>query len=75
MTDGPRVDRLSGDEIQALKFAAHRQLARWAKKSGLSSRQRAQRGALTRAVGILGNRALGRGCELQVPPREDTADA
>jgi len=32
MTDRPPADRLSGDEIQALKFAAHRQRARWSNK-------------------------------------------
>ncbi|MEA2492986.1 MAG: hypothetical protein QOJ29_897 [Thermoleophilaceae bacterium] len=67
MTLGPTVDRLSGEEIQALKFAVHRQLARWSNKSGLSSRQHAQRSALTRAVRILQDKAFAQGCELRVP--------
>jgi hypothetical protein len=75
MTDPPTADRLSGDEVEALKFAAHRQLARWSNKPGLSPRQYAQRNALTRAVRILGNQALARGCELQVAPRDDIPDA
>jgi hypothetical protein len=48
MTDGPTADRLSRDEVQALKFAAHRQLSRWAKRPGLSPRQQIQ-AALSRA--------------------------
>ncbi len=65
MSDRPR--RLSGDEIQALKFAAHRQLARWSNKSDLSPRQHAQRLALIRAVRIIEDKALADGCELRVP--------
>jgi hypothetical protein len=34
--DQPAVERLSAEEIQALKFAAHRQLARWSDKPGLT---------------------------------------
>jgi len=69
MTDRP-TDRLSGDEIMALKFAAHRQLTRWAQKERLSPRQRAQRAALARAVRILGDQAFVHGCELRVPTEE-----
>jgi len=57
--------RLSGEEIVALKFAAHRQLSRWASKPELSAHQRAQRVALKRAVGVLQDKALARGCELR----------
>jgi len=57
---------LSGDEVVALKFAAHRQLSRWA-RPGLSSHQPAQRVALRRAVRVLQDRAFARGCELRVP--------
>jgi hypothetical protein len=42
MSNAP-ARRLSGEDILALKFAAHRQLARWAKKPSLSPRQHAQR--------------------------------
>lgn len=75
MTLGPTADRLSHDEVQALKFAAHRQLTRWASKRDLQPRQRAQRTALARAARILGNQAFACGCDLRVPPREDTPDA
>ena len=57
--------RLSGDDILALKFAAHRQLARWAKKPSLSPRQHAQRNALKRAVRVLQDQAFAHGCELR----------
>jgi hypothetical protein len=55
---------LSGDDILALKFAAHRQLARWAKKPSLSPRQHAQRNALKRAVAVLQDQAFADGCQL-----------
>jgi hypothetical protein len=51
--------------VQALKFAAHRQLARWAKSSQLRSRQREQRAALVRAVRVLEDQAFANGCELR----------
>jgi len=57
--------RLCGEEILALKFAAHRQLARWAKKPRLSPRQHAQRNALKRAVAVLQDPAFADGCELR----------
>jgi hypothetical protein len=56
---------LSRDEVQALKFAAHRQLARWAKHSQLRPRQREQRAALVRAVRTLEDQAFAAGCQLQ----------
>ena len=62
MNDDAR--RLTGDEIQALKFAAHRQLARWANQRELQPRQRARRTALVRAVRVLEDKALSDGCEL-----------
>jgi hypothetical protein len=71
----PTADRLSGEEVRALKFAAHRQLARWAKNSGLSPRQQAQRGALAGAVRILQDTAFAHGCELRVPNAEKNDDA
>jgi hypothetical protein len=55
---------LSRDDVQALKFAAHRQLARWAKSNHLGSRQREQRTALVRAVRVLESRAFGDGVDL-----------
>jgi hypothetical protein len=63
-TDQQSTDRLSSEEITALKFAAHRQLARWSNKHALSLHQQAQRNALRNAVRILENNALARGCEL-----------
>lgn len=65
--------RLSGEHILMLKFAARRQLARWSSTSGLSSRQRAQRAELRRAVQVLQDQAFTRGCELRVPSED--ADA
>jgi len=65
MSDAPAAGRLSGEEILALKFAAHRQLARWAKKPTLRAHQHAQRNALKRAVGVLQDHALAHGCELR----------
>jgi hypothetical protein len=55
---------LSREEVQALKFAAHRQLARWAKSRPLRPGQQAQRSALVRAVRILEDQAFADGCEL-----------
>jgi hypothetical protein len=45
VSDAP-THRLSREEVQALKFAAHRQLARWAKSSQLRARRHEQRTAL-----------------------------
>jgi len=58
---------LSGEDILALKFAAHGQLARWAKKPRLSPRQHAQRDALKRAVRVLQDEAFADGCQLRPP--------
>lgn len=66
MIDAP-ADQLSGEQIAALKFAAHRQLARWAKKPALRSHQYAQRNALKRAVRVLQDQAFAHGCELRAP--------
>lgn len=66
MSDQPNR-RLARDEIQALKFAGHRQLARWAHKRELSPRQRIQRASLVRALRILEDTALADGCELRAP--------
>jgi hypothetical protein len=54
-------------EIAALKFAAHRQLARWARRPTLAPRQYGQRAALKRAVHVLQCPAFARGCELCAP--------
>ena len=62
---GEPVGHLSGDEILALKFAAHRQLSRWASKPELSTHQHAQRAALKRAVQVLQDKAYAHGCELR----------
>jgi hypothetical protein len=58
--------QLSADEIVALKFAAHRQLARWAQKEKLSESQHAKRVALVRAVRTLEDKVFIDGCELHV---------
>jgi hypothetical protein len=58
--------RLTADELQALKFAAHRQLARYANKGcELQPRERDRRAALIRAVRVLEERAFADGCELR----------
>jgi len=74
MTDQP-TRRLSGEEIVALKFAAHRQLARWSNKPRLSPHQHAQRNALKRAVRSLEDKALDAGCELHATAGEHRVDA
>jgi hypothetical protein len=74
MTD-QATRRLSGEEIVALKFAAHRQLARWSNKPTLSSHQHAQRNALKRAVRSLEDKALAAGCELHATAGEQRVDA
>jgi hypothetical protein len=66
--DAP-THRLSREEVQALKFAAHRQLARWAKNRPLRPRQHEQRAALVRAVRILEDQAFVNGCELRATGR------
>ncbi len=74
MTDQP-ARCLSGEEIVALKFAAHRQLARWSDKPELSPQQHGQRNALTRAARILQDTAFAGGCELHAPTDEQRTDA
>jgi hypothetical protein len=56
--------RLSRDQLLALKFAGHRQLARWAKSRPLRPRQQAKRKALVSAVRVLEDQAFAEGCEL-----------
>ena len=70
MTSDEPTPRLSGEQILALKFAAHRQLARWANKPKLSPHQHGQRSALKDAVRVLQNQAFAHGCELRVPDVE-----
>jgi hypothetical protein len=65
--DATPTGQFSDDEIVALRFAAHRQLARWAKKPWLSPDQHARRNALKRAVTVLHDRAFAHGCELHAP--------
>jgi len=74
MSDAPATSRLSGDEVVALRFAARRQLARWAKKPTLSPDQHARRNALKRAVAVLHDPAFAHGCELHTPGRERSSD-
>jgi hypothetical protein len=66
VSDEP-TQRLSGEQIRALKFAAHRQLGRWAKARPLSSAQRARRTALVAAVRALEDPTFGEGVELRAP--------
>jgi hypothetical protein len=67
MSEPAAAARLSGEEIVALRFAAHRQLARWAKKPRLSPDQHTRRSALKRAVRVLHDQAFAHGCELHAP--------
>jgi hypothetical protein len=63
---GQPARHLSREEVLALKFAAHRQLARWANSSAaLQPRQRDRRAALVRAVRALEDDAFAGGCELR----------
>jgi hypothetical protein len=71
---GEPTAHLSGEHVMALKFAAHRQLARWANKPRLSERQHGQRSALKGAVRVLQDPVFGHGCELRVPGAEGDAD-
>jgi hypothetical protein len=71
----PPAPRLTGEQIIALRFAAHRQLARWSNKPGLSPHQHAQRTALRRAASVLHDDAFADGCELHPPTTENYADA
>ena len=66
--------RLSGEQVTALKFAAHRQLARWANKPKLSPHQHGQRSALRGAVHVLQDEAFADGCELNAPGVEADGD-
>jgi hypothetical protein len=74
VSDEPPTTGLSGDQVRALKFAAHRQLARWANKPKLSPHQRGQRTALKGAVLVLQDPAFAGGCELRVLDREEDVD-
>jgi hypothetical protein len=60
----PAPRRLSREQLLALKFAAHRQLARWAQTRQLRPRQQAQRTSLVSAVRVLEDQAFADGCEL-----------
>jgi len=68
MSEAPR--RLSPGQMRALKFAAHRQLARWAKQRELQPRRRAQRAELVRAVRILEDPGFTHGCDLRAIDEE-----
>jgi len=71
---GEPTAHLSGEHVVALKFAAHRQLARWSSKPRLSEHQHGQRLALKGAVRVLQDQAFAQGCELRVPGAEGDAD-
>jgi hypothetical protein len=68
------TSRLSGDQVLALKFAAHRQLARWSNNPKLSPHQHGQRSALKSAVLVLQDEAFAHGCELRVPRTKGDVD-
>lgn len=74
MSDEPLPSRLSGEQVTALKFAAHRQLARWSSKPRLSPHQHGQRSALKGAVRVLQDQAFAHGCELRVADPKGDAD-
>ncbi|MEA2148222.1 MAG: hypothetical protein QOD69_52 [Solirubrobacteraceae bacterium] len=61
---------LTREEILALKYAAHRQLARWVTARPLHPRQRERRTALVTAVRTLEDPAFAHGCELRLPTGE-----
>jgi hypothetical protein len=73
VSDEP-TPRLSGEQIGALKFAAHRHLARWTSKPKLSAHQHGQRSALRGAVRVLEGKAFVHGCELRAPDVEAGGD-
>ena len=74
MTHQP-ARRLSGQEIAALRFAAHRQLARWSDTPRLSPQQHTQRNALKRAARALQDNAFTNGCQLEAPDTGHDTDA
>ena len=73
--DVPRLDdaavvavptqHLSADDIRVLKFAACRQLSRWANRPDLDLHQQAQRATLQHVVRVLQQQAFVSGCELR----------
>jgi hypothetical protein len=67
--------QLSPAQVSVLKFAAHRQLARWAKQREMSPRRYAQRAALVGAVRTLEQQAFARGCELRATSEGHPRDA
>jgi hypothetical protein len=71
---GEPTARLSGEQVTALKFAAHRQLARWSSKPKLSEHQHGQRSALKGAARVLQDAKLAHGCELRAPGVEADGD-
>jgi hypothetical protein len=73
VSEGP-VLQLSREQVLALKFAAHRQLARWAKTRPLQPRQHARRTALVHAVRSLEHNAFADGCELRAPATSSSGD-
>ena len=64
MTATP-TQRLTREQILALKFASHRQLARWAKTRPLPPHQQARRTTLAHAIRILEDPTFAGGCELR----------
>jgi hypothetical protein len=72
MTD--QAPSLTRDQVLALRFAAHRQLTRWANTPGLSSHQHAQRSALIHAARVLQDQAFAGGCELRAASTTENGD-
>ena len=71
MSEPLTAAQLGAEEVKALKFAAHRQLARSAKKPRLSPDQQAQRNALKRAAAVLREPAFARGCDVRARGPEE----
>ncbi|MGH2942517.1 MAG: hypothetical protein ACRDLN_07070 [Solirubrobacteraceae bacterium] len=65
MSDAPTQRHLSREQLQALRFAGHRQLTRWARRRDLQPRQHAQRAALICALDVLDDAIFATGCELR----------
>ena len=68
MTDQAEPDdlRLSGEELRAVKLAAHRQLSKWARSSHpLKASTQTRRDALLAALRVLDDHRLDGGCQLR----------
>jgi hypothetical protein len=57
--------RLSGEEVEALRFAMRRQLTRWANKGPLQQSERQRRDALAAAARVLDDKTFAHGIEVR----------